>query len=110
VNGHQAARAIENLADRRRDLERATDNAYHAIRRHADSANDKHLAWQLFGKSQATFYRLKAGPNWRPPARELCADIDRHGEAIGQTFGLTALHRNFTAAEQAVDDARHSRR
>ncbi|GEM_PF-1020601 len=110
VNGHQAARAIENLADRRRDLERATDNAYHAIRRHAHSANDKHLAWQLFGKSQATFYRLKAGPNWRPPARELCADIDRHGEAIGQSFGLTALHRNFTAAEQAVDDARHSRR
>ncbi|KZF10828.1 hypothetical protein A2J03_21055 [Rhodococcus sp. EPR-157] len=109
-NDLRRIRARQDLEDRRRDFERATDAAYHAIRRRADSKNDAHLGQALFGISRSGFYRLKSGSSWEPPGPDLCAAIDAQGKAMGEKpFDLTARQQAYAAALQEEDDARHAR-
>ncbi|WP_141214686.1 MULTISPECIES: ATP-binding protein [unclassified Rhodococcus (in: high G+C Gram-positive bacteria)] len=102
-------RALQRLEARRGDLERATDEAYRSIRRAAGSEDDDQLGRTLFSISRSAFYRLKAGSSWSAPGRKLCADIDAHGDTIGERFDLTRLQDSYAAAAQEADDARHSR-
>ncbi len=102
-------RALHRAEERRRDLERATDQAYRAIRRTADSRDDDHLGRTLFNISRSAFYRLKAGSSWSAPGRKLCTDIDAHAETLGERYALTPLYDAYMAAIQEADDARHAR-
>ncbi|WP_338890269.1 hypothetical protein [Rhodococcus sovatensis] len=109
-NDLRRIRARQDLEDRRRDFERVTDAAYHAIRRRADSKNDAYLGQTLFGISRSGFYRLKSGSSWEPPGPDLCAAIDAQAGAIGEKpFDLTARQEAYAAALQEEDDARHAR-
>lgn len=102
-------RALRRVEERRGDLERATDEAYRAIRRAANSKDDDRLGRTLFSISRSAFYRLNAGSSWSAPGRKLCADIDAHGDTIGERFDLTRLHDAYIAAAEEADDARHAR-
>lgn len=98
-----------------RVFEAATQSAYDAIRKHTGATNDA-IAARLFTEaagypiSESTLYRLKAGSNWRTPAKKLCAAIDEYTASFGPTYDLTKKHAAFTAAHQAVDDLKNARR
>lgn len=100
--------AAQRLKECRRALEQASDQAYHAIRRHAGSKNDEYVA-SLLHLSPSGFYRLKARDAWEPPSLTLCRAVDNHGRAIEQNFELVKLRSDFEKAKQAEDDARHAR-